>query len=709
MDDEQAGLRDGTGPEAVGWTYEAEHDHRRRAAFAAARDEGRKIDAAGVVNASRLYTPRYIVDFLLHNSLAALWCEMYPQQTADSWPLMVRRGTPQGERSPRPVRELRLLDPCCGCGAFLVPAFDMFVELYARERLMADAGLIPPEWAVPTHEVPVAILTHNLHGADLDADAVAITAALLRARAGGQAAANLMVPKLPIGSLAIANWKDQRFDVVVANPPYVGFRMLDPSVKELVRAEDPLARSDLAVAFQSRCFGLLADRGICATVTPASWLTGRESLPLRRHILQTGGPRIAVALGQRVFRAAPLLFVGLSVIERGRRPDSLRVLRPTVGAGAQGLRAAVADQGVETTRELIEQLPLRPFLPGAPTAVLALAGRGPRVGDLFASFDGVWSGDNARDTRYWWEVGEVPGWVPLSGGQGNEPWVAPTRLRIRAEFAAGQPIRDGGVEYARVAGGRLSARIAAPGTASLAGIVTLMPRGDDGVGRVEELLAMFNSRIGAAWLRTLASGLNFNPGYAAEIPLGRDAPSDALREAVHRLVALRAELVSRDPTSETFLDVRSPWTPDPLPRQITAGEAEVEELLAAHLGLDAETMAQLAPVQRPVRRTDPVADYLSVRVMRLLGFRWSRDEVRATIDPAEIIGPSATLNHIVDALARYLAAEGVEDPGIDLRRWVERDFLLHHTRRFKGRPIVVASGASRFRIDPGRRDPTRGT
>lgn len=697
-------------PVAAGWVHEAFHDVDRRAVFAAARTGERAIDAAGVISASRLYTPQYIVDFLLQNSLGAWWIERNPGSSlAGRWPLVLTSALGP-VRPPSPLRDVRLLDPCCGCGAFLLPAFDMLTHMYAEERRLAEAGRLPREWTVGPEDTPRAIVEQNLHGADLDAQALAITADLLRARVGSDADVNLHVPQLPIGSLATANWPDERFDIVCTNPPYVGFRMLDPVVKAAVRAADPMARSDLAVAFQSRCFGLLRDGGLCATVTPAAWLTGRESLPLREHVLAHGGPRVTVALGQRVFGQAPLLFVGLSIVERGRTPERLHVLRPQVGSGEEGLRRAVDAGAVATERALLGRLPLRPFLPGAPPAVLALVGRGPRVGDLFTSFDGVWTGDNARDTRYWWEV-NGDGWRALSGGQGHEPWAAPTRLRIRSENAVRQPARDGALEYARVAGGRLAARLAAPGTAALAGIVTLVPRGDEGTARIEEVLAIFNSRIGAAWLRTLSSGLNFNPGYAAEIPLGAHPPSPQFREAVRALVGLRIGLGTGDPTADTFIDTPSPWTSDALGPQIATLERTVEIMLADHLSIGPDAMATLEPVRRPMRRSDPLSDHLAVRVLRLMGMRWPGDDAqeagrgRPFVDPELVLGGSATVDQIAERLDRLLRDEAMAECGLDLRRWVRQRFLPHHTKRFRRRPIVVQAGANRFRIERGRTDP----
>jgi hypothetical protein len=325
------------------------------------------------------------------------------------------------------------------------------------------------------------------------------------------------------------------------------------------------------------------------------------------------------------------------------------------------------------------------------------------LGDLFASFVGVWTGSNARDTRYWWELpADAPGWRPLSGGQGHEPWHAPTRLRIRAEHAAGQPSRDGAIEYARVAGGRLAARLAAPGTASLAGIVTLVPRHTEAAERTEEILAIFNSRIGTVWLRTLSSGLNFNPGYAAEIPLGRTPPPGELRDAVRRLVTMRAAVAASDPTSDSFLDTVPPWEPQTSIDEIARREAEVETMLGEHLGIPRRELAALEPVRRPVRRVDPLDDHLCVRAMRLLGMRWPRQDALGGADlPDDPVANSRAIpaGRLAARIAALLDDEGAPDPPVDLEEWVERRLIAHHTSRFRRRPAVERlDSPARYRL-----------
>ncbi len=690
----------------LGWAHEDFHLDDKEAVFAAARRGPAAIDADGVVAASRLYTPAHIVDFLLQNTLGRLWLGMRSadRETAD-WPYMVGQSA-VAPAEPRPLRDLRIVDPCCGCGAFLLAAYDMLASLYERERELAAARRIPAAWAVAADEVPAAIVEGNLWGADLDAQAVRLLGDELHARAGAAVTPNLTVPAAPLGSLDRAGvWPGRAFDVVVTNPPYVGFRRLAPEVKEAVRDADPDARSDLAVAFQSRCLDLLADGGMCGTITPAAWLTSRGGLPLRARVLDRGAPLVTAALGQRVFDEAPLLFVGLSVVVRGPRPARFHVLRPRPGSGADGLRDAAAGGGTPVGVDEVAGLGLHPFLPAAPS-LFAIARGAPRLGDLFTSFDGVWTGDNGRDVRYWWELPHrADGWEPLSGGQGREPWSGPLRRRIRHAHVSAQPSRAGTVEYARVAGGRLAARLVDGDAASLAGIVTLVPRDEEAAERVEEVLAIFNSRVGAAWLSTLTSGLNFNPGYAAEIPLGREPPGPELRALVRRLVALKGELVRRDPTADAFAGTRAPGTDCELTAAVTAAEASLDELLARHLGIPPGVYATLPAVRASRPRGTALDDHLLAHALRRLGFLWPSQP-----GPQ---GPAPGLS--VDELAGEIAAlldEGEADLGVDPVRWVRHRLGPYQQSRFRGVPVLLRNGdtvrlLSRSRTGRARTAPAR--
>ena len=165
---------------------------------------------------NQFFTPRYVVEFLTDNTLGRIWYEMRKGDTklTDQCRYMVRRPTEiflkEGEQPPKdaaegrddlsqeellklPVyiphrpkkdpRELRILDPACGSGHFLLYCFDLLLTIY--EEAYADPELGPAlQKEYPTLEdlrrhVPRLILAHNLHGIDIDLRASQIAALAL--------------------------------------------------------------------------------------------------------------------------------------------------------------------------------------------------------------------------------------------------------------------------------------------------------------------------------------------------------------------------------------------------------------------------------------------------------------------------------------------------------------------------------------------------
>jgi hypothetical protein len=169
--------------ELLGWVYQYFQSAEKDRVFEEVRAKKKKIAGADIVAVTQLYTERYMVDFLLQNSLGARWMEMYPDSPMKAaWPYYVTPATPH-TRQPKPLRDWTILDPCVGSGHFLVVAFDLLVQLYAEERRLAEAGRVPPEWAVHEGEVARTILERNLYGIDIDPRAVQIAALALYLKA----------------------------------------------------------------------------------------------------------------------------------------------------------------------------------------------------------------------------------------------------------------------------------------------------------------------------------------------------------------------------------------------------------------------------------------------------------------------------------------------------------------------------------------------
>lgn len=158
--DSQVGCDIWQSDDVLGWLYESYNDKKKQAH----KDSKAKIEYDKVSLRSQTYTPRWVVQFLVENSLGKLYLEMYPDsEIKDRYKIA---NVPQiQQREPKPLPEIKLIDPACGSGNFLLYAFDFFYALYEDqiENYGADFEL---------HEIPKLIIEHNLHGIDLDDRAV---------------------------------------------------------------------------------------------------------------------------------------------------------------------------------------------------------------------------------------------------------------------------------------------------------------------------------------------------------------------------------------------------------------------------------------------------------------------------------------------------------------------------------------------------------
>lgn len=180
--------------ETIGWVYQYFNGGDERRAMREASQAPRNSRELAVRN--QFFTPRYVVQFLTDNTLGRIWYEMRGGQTVliDRCEYMVRR--PDETFAPRPKkdpRDIRVLDPACGSGHFLLYAFDLLIATY--EEAYADADSPKSEATGKTlaadfssidalrRALPALILAHNLHGVDIDSRCAQIAQLALWMRA----------------------------------------------------------------------------------------------------------------------------------------------------------------------------------------------------------------------------------------------------------------------------------------------------------------------------------------------------------------------------------------------------------------------------------------------------------------------------------------------------------------------------------------------
>ncbi len=170
--------------EAIGWVYQYFNEPELQEAYNALKSK-QKFRREHLAAVTQLFTPNWIVRFLVHNTLGRLWLQMHPDsRLRERLDYFVPPAEPLPSRSPKPVREITFLDPACGTMHFGLVASDLFSEMYREELARAGEPGWPKRPSVKREEdIPGAILEHNLHGLDIDLRAVQLAALALYLKA----------------------------------------------------------------------------------------------------------------------------------------------------------------------------------------------------------------------------------------------------------------------------------------------------------------------------------------------------------------------------------------------------------------------------------------------------------------------------------------------------------------------------------------------
>ncbi|MCU9849315.1 BREX-1 system adenine-specific DNA-methyltransferase PglX [Defluviimonas sp. WL0024] len=190
--------------ETIGWIYQYFNSLEERRAMRQASQAPRNSRELAVRN--QFFTPRYVVEFLVDNTLGRLWFNWTGGQTAlrDRCQYLLVKPDEQPEPAARlrDPRTIKLLDPACGSMHFGLYAFDLFQEVYREaweweqtngpDALDRETGGSPdlkplaetyPDRDAFLREVPRLIIERNIYGVDIDPRAAQIASLALWLRA----------------------------------------------------------------------------------------------------------------------------------------------------------------------------------------------------------------------------------------------------------------------------------------------------------------------------------------------------------------------------------------------------------------------------------------------------------------------------------------------------------------------------------------------
>lgn len=218
-----------------------------------------------------------------------------------------------GYREDRRLFDLRLLEPSCGAGDFLLPAVERLLDSCRRH------GVPPSEWR---HRLRNAVCAVELHSASLGETKSKLLRLLDARGANRKDAATLAEHWLRCDDFLLAELPES-FDCIVGNPPYVRQeRIPAPLLAEYRRRYATLYdRADLYVPFFERALDVLAPGGTLGYICANRWLKNKYGGPLRKKVAAGFHLRYFMDLdGIDAFHTDVIAYPAITVIERPSGP-----------------------------------------------------------------------------------------------------------------------------------------------------------------------------------------------------------------------------------------------------------------------------------------------------------------------------------------------------------------------------------------------------
>lgn len=304
------------------------------------------------------YTPTYIVDYIVRNTVGKLL---------------------EG-KTPKQVSKLKVLDPACGSGSFLLGAYQFLLDWHRDRYLEQGTAKHPKElfqgrggaWRLTSAEKK-RILINNIFGVDIDPQAVEVTKLslllkvlegesqqslehqllLFHERALPDLGSNIKCGNSLIGPdfydgqqatlfdeeeryrINVFDWnaefpaimKAGGFDAVIGNPPYGAFFSEAEAAHLRKEYSSPANSLDSFIIFVEKASSLLRPLGFLGFIIPSGWVSSPSSKPLRRMFLDLYVPQSFVSLPFDVFPGAYIdtIIMTASKLGKAKRPDSDRV------------------------------------------------------------------------------------------------------------------------------------------------------------------------------------------------------------------------------------------------------------------------------------------------------------------------------------------------------------------------------------------------
>ncbi len=651
--------------EVIGWLYQFYISEKKDQVI------GKVVKSEDIPAATQLFTPNWIVKYLVQNSVGRQWLQTYPDSIIKE---QMEYYIEPAEQTPEVVEQLKaitpdaiepetikVLDPACGSGHILIEAYNVLKAIY-EER------------GYRSRDIPQLILENNLFGLDIDDRAAQLAgfALMMMARADdkrifkrgvklnvlslqesnaleygekafkkqwqalnlsgdwqtgaseglftdsqqdlGDASADqrfqllqtqLMrfVDAKTFGSLieVPANELDdlkemfatltdmaengdsmqrptakqllpfvhqavllaQRYDAVVANPPYMGSKGMNADLKVFAKQQYPNSKSDLFAVFMEHAFSLLNDNGFNAQVNMQSWMFLSSYEKLREWLLDTKTFITMAHLGARAFSQISGEVVQTTAWVVGKK--HLEHYQPVFFDLTSGteeekrLTLEKKDNPYNKSKQFIfKSIPGYLISYSTPYEIIHTFNKSKQLKLVADPKQGLATMDNDRFLKYWHEVSlnkinfecnsrddskkSQAKWFPVQKGGEFRRWYGNNEYVINwkndgEEICKMSIERYGsitkrvvnrdlyfkkGISFSRIGTGLFSARYMPSGYVFETAGCTLFPAQED----YYKILALLNCSIAQAFIKILAPTLTFQVGDIAKLPISMNLEFD---------------------------------------------------------------------------------------------------------------------------------------------------------------------------------------
>jgi type I restriction-modification system DNA methylase subunit len=474
--------------ESIGWLYQFYISEKKDQVFEGLK-KNKKISPENIPAATQLFTPHWIVKYLVENSLGRLWMLNNPSskviEQMEYYIKPVEQET--GFLEINSPENLKICDPACGSGHMLTYAYDLLYAIYL------DANYDP-------RDIPELILTKNLYGIEIDERAAELAAFALSMKAlkgnpkddsnnrrrffrnpvkpnicrlenvkieedaleeyiefigrdlftqdlritltefeEADNFGSLIQPTLKkiedvlaiieskneqvdlflsdthksvLKILSQAEYLSCKYQIVVANPPYMGGKGMNSELKKFANTNYADFKSDLYSMFIKRSWELVERLGVCSLVTIQGWLYAGTSKNLRKFIFDNTYLTSLVHIGFNSFPelnskyavAVMFSFDRESEINKESQFLDLNSAPKTSDKNSIFLERKNSEHIYKKSVSEFQNIPGSPVAYSASSNVVDLFTSLPAYSEIGSAKSGLQTGDNERFLRYCFEI-----------------------------------------------------------------------------------------------------------------------------------------------------------------------------------------------------------------------------------------------------------------------------------------------------------------